>query len=89
MAEHSPAPTVESLEDKVRRLEEQVHELQTREKQRPRALVERLVPLEVRRHLRAAQRERLLAVRALIDAAIEKTQDAPARSRRPESVHID
>jgi hypothetical protein len=39
-----------------------------------------MFPEEVRTHMRAAQREQLLAVRALIDAAIER-MDAPPEAR--------
>ena len=59
------APVIgESLEEKVRRLEDQVRELHQREALWPASLVRRLLPPEARKHLRAAQRERLLALRA-------------------------
>jgi hypothetical protein len=83
------APVVsESLEEKMRMLEDQVRELRQREAFWPASIVRRLLPPEARKHLRAAQRERLLAVRAVVDAAIQRTEDAP-RPRRVESVHID
>ena len=89
MAQANPGSQGENLEERLRRLEEQLRELQEREAQRPRALLESMVPPEVRRHLRAAQRERLLAVRAWIDAAIKRTEERPERPRRAESVRID
>jgi len=84
----------ETLEERVRGLEERLRKLQEERgrSQRPQAVFDRLVPAEARRHLRAAQRERLLAVRAFVDAAIKRTEDQPAndgRPRRPESVRID
>jgi hypothetical protein len=82
-------PGEETLEERVQRLEEELLVLREREALRPRALVERLVPPEVRSHLRAAQRERLLAVRAWIDAAIKHTEEQPERPRRRESVRIE
>jgi hypothetical protein len=48
----------------------------------------RMVPPEVRAHLRASQRERLLALRAWLDVAIKRTEQAE-RPRRPESVRIE
>jgi hypothetical protein len=76
----------QDLEARLRRLEEQVRALQTWQ---PNALYERLVPPEVRVHLRAARKERLLALRAWIDAAIAHTDAQPERPRRAESVRID
>ena len=89
MAQANTSSQGENLEDRLRRLEEQLHELQEREARRPGALLERMVPPEVRTHLRAAQRERLLAVRAWIDVAIKRTEERPERPRRAESLRID
>jgi hypothetical protein len=50
--------------------------------------LERVVPSEVRAHLRASQREQLLALRAWVDAAIERIEQSE-RPRRPESVRIE
>jgi hypothetical protein len=46
-----------------------------------------MVPSEVRAHLRASQREQLLALRAWLDVAIKRTEPSK-RPRRPESVRI-
>lgn len=89
MAQRNMGASGETLEERLRQLEERLSELQEREARRPRARLERMVPPEVRTHLRAAQRERLLAVRAWVDAAIKRTEEAPERPRRPESVTID
>ena len=89
MAQANLSAQGENLEERLRRLEEQLRELQEREARRPHTLLEQMVPPEVRKHLRAAQRERLLAVRAWIDAAIKRTEDTTERPRRPESVRID
>jgi hypothetical protein len=74
------------LEARLRKMEEQLRELQA---QQPGALYRRLVPPEVRRHLQAARKERLLALRAWIDAAIARTEEPPERPRRAESVRIE
>jgi hypothetical protein len=47
-----------------------------------------MVPSEVRAHLRASQREQLLALRAWLDLAIQRTEPSE-RPRRPESVRIE
>jgi hypothetical protein len=87
------------VEERLRRLEERLRDLQDmyerrpramlgRIERRPRALLERMVPTEVRAHLRASQREQLLALRAWLDAAIQRTEQAE-HPRRPESVRIE
>jgi hypothetical protein len=83
------------MEDRVRQLEARLRELQERYERRPqamrdrpRALLERMVPSEVRAHLRASQREQLLALRAWLDVAIKRTEPSE-RPRRPESVRIE
>ncbi len=89
MPQHDPTP-VPPLEERLRQLEEHIRRLEEREARRPGAMLQRMLPPEVRTHLRAAQRERLLAVRALVDAAIKRTEEQPReRPRRTESVRID
>jgi hypothetical protein len=91
----TPGATSANMEDRVRQLEARLRELQERYERRPqamrdrpRALLERMVPSEVRAHLRASQREQLLALRAWLDAAIQRTEPSE-RPRRPESVRIE
>ena len=50
--------------------------------------LERLVPSEVRTHLRASQREQLLALRAWLDIAIQRIEQSEC-PRRPESIRIE
>jgi hypothetical protein len=73
------------LAERLRQVEEAVEALLARQTG---ARMRRLLTPEVRQHLRAARREQLLAVRALVDAAIRRTEEEPTR-RRPESVRID
>ena len=97
--EITPGATPATMEERVRWLEERLRDLQERSERRPqamfersesrpRAVLERMVPSEVRAHLRASQREQLLALRAWLDAAIQRTEP-PERPRRPESVRIE
>ena len=97
--ETTPGTTPANMEERKRRLEERLRDLQERyegrpqalrgrSESRPRALLERMVPQEVRTHLRASQREQLLALRAWLDLAIKRTEPSE-RPRRPESVRIE
>ena len=86
--ETDPSTNPANVEERLRFLEERLRELQDRSERRPRAILERMVPPEVRAHLRASQRERLLALRAWLDVAIKRTEQAE-RPRRPESVRIE
>jgi hypothetical protein len=47
------------------------------------------VPDEFVTHMRAAQREQLLAMRCLIDRAIERTEEAETRGRARRRVEIE
>lgn len=79
-----------ALLERLQALEEQLRRMQQSQSRRPAAMYERLVPPEVRTHLRAAQRERLLALRAWIDAALTRAEQSSAeRPRRSESVRIE
>ncbi len=86
-----------SLEARVRELEEQLRQVREQQGQRgrrPGGLLQSILPPETRGHLRAAQRERLLAVRSLVDAAIKRTEQQPKaeraeRAQRAESMRIE
>ena len=47
------------------------------------------IPEEFGTHMRAAQREQLLAMRCLIDRAIERTEEADTRGRSRRRVEIE
>lgn len=70
---------VEELEQRLAELEAEL-----RARRGPRldlgAITRELMPPEVRSHLRAAQRERLLAVRAYIDRAIARVEEESSES---------
>ncbi|OIO90440.1 MAG: hypothetical protein AUK03_12960 [Anaerolineae bacterium CG2_30_64_16] len=46
-------------------------------------------PKEMRQHLRAARREHLLAVRSLLDKAIERLEETEKPPRKAERVKIE
>lgn len=79
------------LSGRLAALEERLTKL---EKRRGETVVEPLLralfPAEVRQHLRAAQKEQLLAARAFIDHWIERTERGAAeRPRRRESIRVE
>jgi hypothetical protein len=51
--------------------------------------LERQLPDEFMTHMRAARREQLLALRCLIDAAIERTERAESAGRARRRVEIE
>jgi hypothetical protein len=51
-------------------------------------MLNELFPEDFRTHMRAAQREQLLAVRALIDAALER-MDRPADANPPRKGRVE
>lgn len=76
------------------RLAELEERLERLEKRRGGAGVEgllrTLLPPEVRKHLRTAQKEQLLAARAFIDHWIERTErEASGTPRRRESIRVE
>jgi hypothetical protein len=82
--------TVAELEAKIAILEARVRELETEQRDEfgigP--LLRRLFPADTRQHMRAAQREQLLAIRSLLDRWIESTSQEPAMRRR-ETIRIE
>ena len=81
------------LEDRLAQLEQRLAAVEARSERAPRGLIglwREVFPPEVRTHLRAARKERLLAARALLDHRIEHLEKAPAHALpRPESIALD
>jgi len=67
---------MEALERRLDSMEDRQSALE-----KSRELMNAMVPPETRRHLRAAWRENLLAVRSLLDAWIDHFDDAPKPDR--------
>jgi hypothetical protein len=81
---------IEHLERRIEDLESRGTAME-RAMERSRAASRAMVPTEVRRHLRAAGREQLLAVRSLLDFWIDRMRegdDEPA-DRSREDIRID
>jgi hypothetical protein len=91
---------------RLERLEQRLEDLDRRESamertvdtamRRSKAAVNTIVPTETRRHMRAAWRENLLAVRSFIDYWAERLNDEPADQQKnapgnggPEKIPIE
>ena len=91
MAENIVDTTVQAQNEKIRQLEERLDRLERESSSgtspgMPNLMdvVDRLFPKNVREHMRAARREQLLAVRALIDDMLEGMDEGatPGNKRR-------
>ncbi|TMD61732.1 MAG: hypothetical protein E6I87_01880 [Chloroflexi bacterium] len=81
---------VSELQERVVELEERIRDMERREEQSVDRMIRRLVPDDVREHLRHAQKEQLLAVRSMLDHWIERTErNAGATPRRRESITVE
>jgi BMFP domain-containing protein YqiC len=87
--------TVDDSSELVARLaafEERLADLESRESETDgiEALIARLVPAEVRGHLRAARKEQLLAARAMLDHWIDRLDRVPTEGvRRRETINVE
>jgi hypothetical protein len=91
MDDHS-RPTSDDREERLHELEERVGQLEERRSpvERSRSAMNTVVPSETRRHLRAAGREQLLAVRSLLDHWIGRLRDEPDKpDNQRENIRID
>lgn len=82
----------EQQDEKIQELEDRLDRLERGQKQQSMGMVEmldRLVPGDVRQHLRAARREQLLAVRAFLDNMINRLDEADTKSGRRRRVEVE
>ena len=86
----SEAQKIEDLEERISALERD-RSRGSRPLTDLRELLERLVPTEVRQHLRTSQREQVMAVRAYLDYIIERIdEEETTRERRaPRRVNVE
>ncbi len=76
---------IEELEERIGHLEDRRGAME-----RSRTAMNSIIPGETRRHLRAAGREQLLAVRSLLDHWIGRLRDEPEKADSPrENIRID
>ena len=82
--------TTAELEARIAELEQRLKTMQAdRETWGAGALLDALFPPDVRKHIRAARKEQLLAMRSFLDHWIEKQDAAEARPRRRESISVE
>lgn len=83
------ASTVD-LQARIAELEQRLKDMERRESERRRGgeLLRDLLPPEVRTHLRAAQREQLLAARSFLDRWIDRLEKHETPRGR-ESIRVD
>ncbi|MGI8928876.1 MAG: hypothetical protein ACR2H0_05360 [Candidatus Limnocylindrales bacterium] len=83
-------------DDRLARLEQRFEELDRRSNameramDKSRAAMDTMIPSETRKHLKAAGREQLLAVRSLLDYWVNRLADEPEKSNGGrENIRID
>jgi hypothetical protein len=82
--------TTADLEARIRELEQRLQRMESeRERWTGRALVDEIFPSESRKHMRAAWKEQLLAMRSVLDHWIEKQENGAKRTRRRESISVE
>ena len=82
--------------DRLARLEQRFEELDRRSNameramDKSRAAMDTMIPSETRKHLKAAGREQLLAVRSLLDYWVDRLGEAPEKDNGGrENIRID
>ncbi|HEV8470288.1 MAG TPA: hypothetical protein VGR46_11825 [Candidatus Limnocylindria bacterium] len=83
--------TATELEARVKQLEERLREMEEqRDRWRGRALMDELFPQETRKHMRAAWKHNLLAMRSVLDHWIEKQENGGTKgTKRRESISVE
>ena len=80
--------TTTELEARVRELEEKIREMESGDRYGIRSLLDELFPSEARKHMRAARKEQLMAIRSVLDHWIAKDENGGG-TRRRESIKVD
>lgn len=81
---------IADLQARVAELEARLREMERREEMSLDALVRKLLPEDVRTHMRAARKEQLLAIRSMLDHWIERSEETASGSpRRRESITVE
>jgi len=81
--------TTGDLEARIRELEDRLHALEGAEERYAARVLDELFPSETRKHMRAAWKEQLLAIRSIVDHWIEKQEDGGTRGKRRESISVE
>ena len=82
--------TTTELEARVRELEDKIKVLESEgDRFGIRSLFDELFPTDARKHMRAARKEQLMAIRSVLDHWIEKTDESATNTKRRESIAVD
>ena len=82
--------TTTELEARVRELEDKIKVLESEgDRFGIRSLFDELFPTEARKHMRAARKEQLMAIRSVLDHWIDKTDESATNTKRRESIAVD
>ncbi len=81
---------VAELQERIADLEERIRKMEKEDEYGLETLIRRLLPDDVRSHLRAAQKEQLLAARSMLDHWIERAEGTSSETpRRRESITVE
>lgn len=82
--------TTTELEARIKELEERLRGMdEDRLRVRGRALLDEIFPPESRKHMRAAWKEELMAVRSVLDHWIQKQDNGNTGTKRRESISVE
>jgi len=82
--------TTTELEARVRELEDKIKVLESEgDRFGIRSLFDELFPTDARKHMRAARKEQLMAIRSVLDHWIDKTDESATNTKRRESIAVD
>jgi hypothetical protein len=82
--------TTTELEARVRELEDKIKVLESEnDRFGIRSLFDELFPSDARKHMRAARKEQLMAIRSVLDHWIEKSDETSSGAKRRESIAVD
>ena len=82
--------TTTELEARVRELEDKIKMLESEgDRFGIRSLFDELFPTDARKHMRAARKEQLMAIRSVLDHWIDKTDESATNTKRRESIAVD
>ena len=82
--------TTTELEARIKQLEERLLQMEGGQRYTAGRVLDELVPSETRKHMRAAWKEQLLALRSVLDHWIDKQENGGSeRAKRRESISVE